>query len=138
VRIVFRDYPLPNHPRALPAAEAARCAQDQGKFWEYHDKLFASQRQLTDADLDRHAAELELDTEAFRACRESGEHRAEVERSRDAGALLGVTGTPAFFINGRPLSGALPFEAFAEIIDEELRGTAGADPATTSPSPGAP
>jgi len=117
---VFRDYPLPMHNRAQAAAEAAQCANAQNKFWEYHDKLFANQRALTDEDLKRYATEVGLDTAAFNACYGEGQFRADVASDYQEGQRIGVTGTPAFFINGRFLSGAQPYEAFASIIDEEL------------------
>jgi protein-disulfide isomerase len=120
VRLVYRHFPLPNHPNARPAAEASSCAADQGKFWEFHDRLFSGPGRLSAADLRRHAAELGLDTAAFTSCIASGKHRATVEADLEAGETAGVSGTPAFFINGRPVSGAQPFEVFKRIIDEEL------------------
>jgi len=120
VRIVFRDYPLDFHKEAQLAAEAANCAGDQGKFWEYHDKLFENQSQLKEPSLKQYATDLQLDTEAFNTCLSSGKHRDGVKTDLREGQAVGVTGTPAFFINGRFLSGAQPFDAFATIIDEEL------------------
>ena len=108
------------HKRATPASEAALCAHDQGKFWDYHDKLFANQRALEDDNLKQYAVDLELDVEAFNACYDSGKHRQAVMQNMRQGQGYGVTGTPAFFINGRFLSGAQPYEKFAEIIDDEL------------------
>ena len=104
----------------MPAAEAALCAKEQGKFWEYHEKLMENQRALADEDLERHATDLGLDMEAFNACRSSGKFKEEILQAQREGQQLGVTGTPAFFINGRFLSGAQPFTAFKAIIDEEL------------------
>jgi len=109
------------HNRAQPAAEAAQCANAQGKFWEFHDKIFANQQALSDDDLKKHAVDLGLDTEAFKTCFESGKFREDVKKDAAEGSTFGVTGTPAFFINGRFLSGAQPFEAFKAIIDEELK-----------------
>jgi protein-disulfide isomerase len=120
VRLVYRHFPLANHPRARPAAEASQCADEQGKFWPFHDRLFADQTRLGDADLKQHAAELGLDTAQFNACYDSQKYRADVEADIDAGTAAGVSGTPAFYINGRMLSGAQPFEVFQRIIDEEL------------------
>ncbi|MBI4718027.1 MAG: thioredoxin domain-containing protein [Planctomycetes bacterium] len=120
VRIVFRDLALAMHNRAQPAAEAAQCARDQGKFWEYHDKIFQNQQKLADEDLKRYATELGLDAEAFNACFDSGKFRADVQKDGADAQAVGVSGTPAFFINGRFLSGAQPFEAFKVIIDEEI------------------
>jgi len=120
VHFVYRHFPVPGHPNARPAAEAAACANDQGKFWPYHDRLFANPTRLTDADLKRHAAEVGLDAAKFDACFDSHKFKSVVDTDIREANELGVTGTPAFFINGRLLSGAQPFEAFSKIIDEEL------------------
>jgi protein-disulfide isomerase len=120
VRLVYRDYPLPMHERAPKAAEAAHCAGDQGKYWEMHGKLFANAQKLDVSDLKTHAREVGVDGGKFDQCLDSGEKAKVVEMHKKAGDDVGVTGTPAFFINGRPLSGAQPFEAFKAIIDEEL------------------
>ena len=120
VRFVYRHYPLPNHPNARPAAEASACALEQDRFWPFHDRLFANTSKLTDSDLKAHAASAGLDTEKFAACFESRKYKSQVERDVDEASQAGVTGTPAFFINGRPLEGAQPFEAFKRVIDEEL------------------
>jgi predicted DsbA family dithiol-disulfide isomerase len=123
VRLFYRDYPLPFHPQAEKASEAALCAQEQGKYWEMHEKLFASQQALGVPQLKEHAKGLGLDAAKFDKCLDSGEKAKLVETSRKAGEDLGVNGTPHFFINGRPLSGAQPFEKFKELIDIELAGS---------------
>ena len=120
IRFVYRHYPLPNHPFARPAAEAAACAGEQGKFWPYHDLLFANPSKLSDADLKQHAAGLGLNAAQFNGCVDTHKLKAEIDADLKAGENAGVNGTPAFFINGRMLSGAQPFEAFKKIIDEEL------------------
>lgn len=121
VRLVFRDFPIDSlHPQARRAAEAARCAQDQGKFWEYHDLLFANAPQASPEELGRFAQQVGLDLAKFEPCLSGGLHRAAVQRDIDEGTRLGVDGTPAFFINGRPLSGAQPLEAFVQVIEEEV------------------
>ena len=120
IRFVYRNYPLPNHPNARPAAEAAQCANEQGKFWLYHDRLFADQSKLGNDDLKASAAALGLDPAKFNACFDSHKYRAKVDADTQAGNDAGVNGTPAFFINGRLLSGAQPFDEFKKIIDEEL------------------
>ena len=120
VRLVFRDYPLPAHPSAPKAAEAAHCAGDQGKFWEMHGKLFANQRNLAPSDLKGHAKALGLDVARFEKCLDSGEKAKVVEANRKAGDEAGVSGTPAFFVNGLLIAGAQPFEAFKTVIDDEL------------------
>jgi protein-disulfide isomerase len=119
LKIVFKDFPLPFHPRAMPSAIAARCAGEQGKYWEYHDKLFAESG-LEQADFDRYAKDLGLDTNRFTECLKSERPREAVQADVEQGKSVGVSGTPAFFINGRLLSGAQPPEAFREIINEEL------------------
>lgn len=120
VRIVFKDFPLPNHPEAPKAAEAAHCAGDQGKYWEMHDRLFANQRALQVPALKQHAASLGLDMEAFSQCLDSGKHAARVEADLREGEALGVNSTPTLFINGRPVMGAQPLAYFKAVIDEEL------------------
>jgi protein-disulfide isomerase len=120
VRLVFRDYPLPMHPQARPAAEAANCAHAQGKFWEYHAKLFANQAALGDDKLKEYAKELGLDAPKFEKCLADKPFKDAIDKDIADGGKVGVNGTPAFFINGRVLSGAQPFEKFKEVIDEEL------------------
>jgi protein-disulfide isomerase len=123
VRLFYRDYPLPFHDKAQKASEAALCAGDQGKYWEMHEKLFANQQALSVDQLKAHAKGLQLDSAKFDKCLDSGEKAKDVEKSKKAGEELGVQGTPHFFINGRPLSGAQPYEKFKELIDLELRGS---------------
>ena len=125
VRLAYRDFPLDSiHPQARRAAEAARCAQDQGKFWEYHDVLFTQSPQLALEDLRRYAGQVGLDVTKFDGCLAAGVHKAAVQRDLDEGNRLGITGTPAFFINGRTLTGAQPLEAFTRLIEQELARTA--------------
>jgi protein-disulfide isomerase len=119
VRLVFKDFPLAFHRRAVPAASASRCAGEQGKYWEYHDKLFSG-TSLQDSDFKRYAEELSLDAEKFDECLKSGRHEEAITADTTQGQSVGVTGTPAFFVNGRLLSGAQPLDAFSRIIDEEL------------------
>ncbi len=121
VRIVHKDLPLDAiHPQARLAAEAARCAGDQGKFWDYHDKLYVSSPKLGVEEVKAVAKEVGLDVGRFDQCLSSGKLRAAVQKDYAEAAQLGLSGTPAFFINGREISGAQPLEAFAAIIDEEL------------------
>jgi protein-disulfide isomerase len=108
------------HKEAQIASEAAQCAHEQGKFWEYHDHLFANQRALKAENLKQYAVDLSLNTEAFNTCLDGGKFRRAVTGDQQAGAAVGVTGTPAFFVNGRFLNGAVPFETFQKVIDEEL------------------
>ena len=120
VRFIYLDYPLPFHPMAMPASQAAHCAEDQGKFWEYHKNLFESPGDLSKADLTKRATDVGLDAAAFEACAASSKHDGLIKTNYDDGAALGVTGTPAFFINGRMLVGAQPIEQFRDIINDEL------------------
>jgi len=120
VRLVFRHFPLSMHPNAPKAAEASMCAHDQGKFWQMHDLMFEEQKQLSVADLKSKAERLELDTEQFNQCLDSGKYADEVQQDMQAGQRAGVTGTPAMFVNGRLVSGAVPFEQIAQVIDSEL------------------
>jgi protein-disulfide isomerase len=124
VRMVYRDFPLPMHPQAAKAAEAGACAREQGKFWEMHDRIFENQARLLVSDLKRYAGELGLEAQAFEQCLDSGRHAADWKRDLEEGTRYGVSATPAFFINGRPLVGALPFESFAQVIADELAATA--------------
>jgi len=127
VRVVFRDFPLSSiHPRATAAAVAARCAHDQGRFWEYHDRLFANSARLEERDLAQYATELGLDERRFAACIQDARAAALVATNLSSGESLGVSATPAFFINGRFMPGAQPFEAFQRVIDDELTHAAGA------------
>jgi protein-disulfide isomerase len=120
VRILFRHSPLPFHNNAAPAAEAAVAAEKQGKFWEMHDKLFADQNDLERPSLELHAVQVGLDLTAFRAALDTHAGKARVDDDLALGRQLGVRGTPAFFIDGRPLTGAQPIAAFKQIIDDEL------------------
>jgi protein-disulfide isomerase len=120
IRLVFRDYPLEFHKLAPKAAEAAHCAGDQGKYWEMHGRLFAGTPKLEITDLKAYAREVQLDAGRFDKCLDSGEKAKVVQDHFKAGADAGVRGTPAFFINGRMISGAQPLEAFKAIIDAEL------------------
>ena len=121
IRVVFRDLPIQQiHPQAAKAAEAASCANDQKKFWEMHDLLFANQQKLDVPSLKAHAQTLGLDAAAFATCLDGGKYTSDWQKDAADAAAAGVQSTPAFFINGRPLIGAQPYEQFAEIVAEEL------------------
>lgn len=121
VRWVVRDFPLGFHNRARPAAVAARCAGEQGKYWEMYKHLFENQRQLGDAELLKYGKDIGLDEGKYKSCIDNPEKRlAVIDKNYRSGEKAGVTGTPAFFINGRRLSGALPYEQFERIFEEEL------------------
>ena len=121
VRWIVRDFPLGFHDRAKPAAVAARCAQAQGKFWEMYDILFKNQRKLGDDDLKKYGKTIGLSTQKYEAClKNPGDITKVIDKNYALGESVGVTGTPAFFINGRRLSGALPYESFKEVFEEEF------------------
>lgn len=120
VRLVFMDFPLSFHDHAMQAADAARCAQAQGKFWQYHDALFADQSKLAPADLKATAKKLGLNAKEFDSCFDKNEFNAAIQNDIAQGRKLSVNGTPTFFIDGRQLVGAQPLPKFEEIIDEEL------------------
>jgi predicted DsbA family dithiol-disulfide isomerase len=134
VRWAFRHFPLSFHDKAEKAGEAAACAGDQGRFWEMHDRLWANSAKLGLADLKQHAVALGLDAAKFDQCLDSGQHAGLLERDEEAGQGYGVSGTPAFFVNGRPLVGAQPFEAFQQVIDDELARAGAAGPAAAAAS----
>ncbi len=122
VSIVYRHFPLPMHKQAGKAAEAAECANEQGKFWEYHDALFADTKAWTDDDYKAIAKDVGLKKKPFAECLESGKHEATVQDDMEAGRMVGMSGTPGFYINGIVLTGAQPIEVFADVIDRELAG----------------
>jgi protein-disulfide isomerase len=125
IRFGFRHFPLDRiHPQARGASEAAACAGEQGKFWEYHAELFSGDGQLDRPMLDAAAEKTGLDAAAFKACVDERKTQALVEADVKDGEEAGVSGTPAFFINGIPLRGALPFEEFQKVIDDELAANA--------------
>ncbi len=120
-KIYFKHFPLNSiHPDAQKASEAAECAKEQGKFWEYHDILFVNQQALSINDLKKYAADLGLDTAKFNSCLDSGAKKSQVEKDASDGDNAGVTGTPTVFVNGRPIVGAQPYSSFKAAIDSEL------------------
>lgn len=120
LRLVFLDFPLSFHAHAMDAANAARCAGEQGRFWPYHDLLFAGQKRLDPAGLKEAAKQAGLDTAKFDACFKHDKYQDAIRKDIDQGETLGVDGTPTFFINGVRLVGAQPTSAFEKIIDREL------------------
>lgn len=130
VKFVYRDFPLTFHANAQKAAEATECANDQGKFWEMHDKIFEGQRDWSSGDTanisKRYASELGLDEAEFASCLDSGKYTEEVQKDLQDGVKAGVKGTPAFFVNGIFVSGAQPFSVFKQIVDSELANNASA------------
>jgi len=120
VRLVHRDYPLDNHPRARPAAQASYCAGEQGRFWEYRRLVLLEGGEQGDEDLTRCAKSLNLDLSAFRSCVTARRHEDRIQQALVEGQSLGVASTPTFFVNGRMLLAARSVEDFAAVIDEEL------------------
>jgi protein-disulfide isomerase len=125
IRLVFMDYPLPMHNRAAAAAEAARCAGEQGKYWEYANNLMKANGDLSDDNLKARATELTLDAPAFEACITSAKHEPAVQSDFTEGNRVGVSGTPTFFINGRMMVGAKGLEDFKQIVEDEIRRAGG-------------
>ena len=129
VSFVFRDFPQSVHPEATAAAMAADCADDQGQYWPYHDKIFQEQDRrgregdvvrFRADDLKRWGADIGLDAAAFDECIDSERHKEEVAKDYANGADVGIDSTPIFFVNGRVLAGAHPFSSFEKVIEEEL------------------
>ncbi len=122
IRVVFRHFPLSFHAEAQKAAEASECAADQGKFWEMYDIIFEANLagDMSVSKWKSAASDLGLDTEKFNNCLDSGEKAARVAEDLNEGSGAGVEGTPATFVNGQVVSGALPFDSFKQIIDAEL------------------
>lgn len=123
IRFIYKDFPLPNHQNAFKAAEAGHCAHEQGKFWEYHDTLFATEDLGIDA-LKGHAEELGLDPTSFASCLDDARHAETVTAEMATGRSYGASSTPTLFINGRPIFGAMPLIVFDEIVQEELAAAA--------------
>src|SRR5260370_29433371 len=121
IRLVHMDFPLPFHAHALDAAKAARCASDQGKFWQFHDSLFANQSKLAPADLKAEAKTLGMNTTQFDACFDKAKYEGQIRADQAVGEKVGVDGTPAFFIDGRPLTGAQRVPKFEERNQDELQ-----------------
>jgi protein-disulfide isomerase len=120
VRYVYRDFPSINPNVSFPAAMAANCAEEQGKFWEYHDVLFNNQQSLGEAYFVQVAEELGLDMDQFNACVADQKYYDEVNTDFYDGLALGISGTPSFYINGKFYSGAQPYQFFERVIQREL------------------
>lgn len=120
VKLVYQEFPLDFHGQAKPAGKAARCAGEQGKFWEMHQGMLRSPGALDDNDLKKRAQTLGLDASQFSTCVASNKFDDVIQKAIENGRSVGVSGTPTFFLNGRSFSGALPYEMFERIIEEEL------------------
>jgi protein-disulfide isomerase len=119
IRFVYRDFVIYG-PVSFQAALSAKCADEQGAFWLYHDRLFEQQNRLGPSFFFAMAEELNLDMQQFARCVSDPAVEDEVKADTADGQALGIRGTPTFYINGRILVGAQPLEAFAAVIDEEL------------------
>lgn len=124
VKLLYAHFPLSFHENAEPSALAAECANEQGKFWEYHDKVFENQADMSGANyaetLKNYASGLGMDAARFNSCFDSSKYLSEVQAEFNEGVSLGVNGTPTFFINGQKIVGAQPWTSFKSIIDAEL------------------
>jgi len=120
IRFAFRDYPLPNHNRAVPSSVAAHCAAEQDKYWDYHQHLMVMKGSLSDQNLMERAQENGLDMNAFQTCYQNNSYPDEIAESLEQGRKLGVSATPTFFINGRMVIGARPYDELKGIVEEEL------------------
>lgn len=118
VRLVWKDFPLSIHSRAQEAHEAARCAWEQDKFWEYHDAIYSNQNNLGTNDLKRYAKTLGLNESQFSSCLDSGKYTTLIREKVSEGTSVGVSGTPSFLINGRLVVGAQPYQTFTAIINQ--------------------
>ena len=121
IRWIFKDFPGEGHKKSERAAEAALCAAEQGKFWEYQDLLFTSDRELTLDTFKRSAKKLELDMDSFERCLKSRKFQPEIEMDMEEGKKAGVAMTPSFIVNGKLIPGGPPLERFKQIIEEELK-----------------
>lgn len=121
IRLVYRHFPLGFHQFAQKAAEASECASEQGKFWEYHDKLFENQSDYSAANFKKWAGDLGLKTSQFNSCLDSDKYASRIQADTQEGAQKGVNGTPATFVNGQLISGALPYATFKEAIDSLIK-----------------
>ena len=125
-QLIYEDFPLPMHANAQKAAEAAHCAGDQGKYWEYHDAIFDQSGPLDVTNLKVIAKTIKLDQASFDQCLDSGKHGADVAKAQIQGKVLGITGTPTFFINGHMVTGAAKYEVLRDVVAQESSGNPGA------------
>lgn len=122
VRLVYRHFPLDSiHPQARPAANAAECAAEQGKFWEYHDKLFVNQDKFNASYYPQLAGELRLNTAKFNECLSANKYQSKIDADYQSGIEAGVQGTPHSLVNGVPVSGAVPYEQLKAAIEAALK-----------------
>jgi protein-disulfide isomerase len=122
VKLIYKQFPLPMHPHAPLAAEASLAANEQGKFWEMHDLMFANFRKLSRENMLEWAKQIGLDVDKFKADLDSGKFRAKVKKDEADGEAAGVYGTPAFFIDGKLYNGPMTMDAVKPILEAELKG----------------
>lgn len=127
VKLAYKHYPLSFHANAQGAAEASECANEQNKFWEYHDLLFTNQKEWENQDVatatttfNTYAGNLGLDTAQFSTCLSTNKYKEKVDKDTALGTQVGVSGTPSTFINGTIIVGAQPYASFKALIDAEL------------------
>jgi protein-disulfide isomerase len=121
VRFIYRDFPISEiHPNAMLASEAAGCADDQGKFWEFHDRIYLNQSSLSEETISSHAIAIGLNINQFEACINSKRYEDEIIQDLSDGINAGVSGTPTFFFNGYAVPGSIPKELLRQIIDSFL------------------
>src|SRR6185437_3830063 len=122
VKIAYKQFPLPMHPRALPAAQASMCVNEQGadKFWKWYEIMFNNQDKMEDSDFAKYAQEAGADPAKFKSCYDSKKYAAQIEKDVHYGEQLGVKSTPTFFINGQLIAGAVPISDFKAAIDDAL------------------
>ena len=117
--VAYKDFPLPMHHSSQKAAEAARCAGEQGKFWQFHDVLFYS-KQLSVEELKEHARVIKLDGDRFDQCLDEGKEAAAVKKDLEEAEHMGLTGTPSFFVNGHFFSGAADYKMLHDMVEQQL------------------
>jgi protein-disulfide isomerase len=124
IKFIYRDFPIVAiHPESAQAALAAECADEQGKFWEYHDKLFINQSDLSAVGLNNYANQVGLNLASFNQCLNDDEYKEEVQQDFDDGVAAGVSGTPTWFVNGKMIAGVLPLEVWQQIIEAEIKAS---------------
>lgn len=120
-KMIYRDFPLPGHQHAMPSALAANCAKEQGKFWPFHNEIFKNQESLATLDYINLAEKLGLSTSNFKTCLENKKYLDQIQKEYNEAQSIGVNGTPTFFINGKQIVGAQPYNVFKQAIEQELK-----------------
>jgi protein-disulfide isomerase len=134
IRAEFRHFPMPTHENAKLAGEACECAGKQGRFWAMHDALFANQKALSGADITRYAKSVRLNVEYFEQCLYGHEYASRVAEDKALATSFGISATPATFVNGRLVTGAVGIEQLVAVVDEEVAARTAATPSNASGS----